>query len=199
MRLAQHGVGHAICGASAQAAALGVFPEARTKDRFALVLLKNEGMLFGDTYFLERRHDNDDVYPGRFGLYGGMIESDETALECAVRELREETGIRVGQNDLVKLFDFRGENDTGAANEGEVFVYVFRGRHRTSASKIRNHQTRNAEEIKKTDDEPGIPVAIRPWLWKLRFWREWPELTPQAAYALLADIDREHRVHRPVQ
>lgn len=34
-------------------------------------------------------------YPGQWCIPGGKMEGDETDIECAVRELREETGIQV--------------------------------------------------------------------------------------------------------
>ncbi|MFZ1990734.1 MAG: NUDIX domain-containing protein [Alphaproteobacteria bacterium] len=175
---------------------IGVHEEARTKDRFALVLLKNEGV-FTPTYFMERRLSDDPVYPGRLGLYGGLIEPDETAVECAVREIKEETGLEVAQRDLVKLFEFTGENDKGVANEGEVFVYTFRRFKGTSASKIEKHQKVNRAKIIESGDFPGTPVTIRPRFGTLSNWLDWKKLTPQAAFALLADLDREKRANQP--
>ena len=176
---------------------IGVHEEARTKDRFALVLLKNEGFV-RPTYFLERRLDSDDVYPGRLGLYGGLIEEEkhETALEAAVREIWEETGITVAQKDLVRLYEFTGENDRGDANEGEVFVHTFRRTKGISTQKIALHQRLNREKMQRTDDKPGMPVAVRPGLGNFSVWLDWQRFTPQTAFALLADLDRERRANR---
>lgn len=40
---------------------------------------------------------------GSYGLPAGRIKNIETKEQCAVRELREETGLRVQPNDLVEL------------------------------------------------------------------------------------------------
>ncbi|MBI4122968.1 MAG: NUDIX domain-containing protein [Parcubacteria group bacterium] len=45
-------------------------------------------------------------YPGRWVIPGGAREEGETPAECAVREIAEETGVRVSISDLQKLIDF---------------------------------------------------------------------------------------------
>lgn len=169
---------------------IGVYEQARTKDRFTLVLLKNEGWLW-PTYFMERRRSNDSVYPGRIGLFGGKIEAGETSRECAVREIYEETGIRIAQSDLVLLLDFKGENDRGDVNEGEIFIYTFKGKHSTSVEKIKKAQKILLGSLKDPDDAPGEPISIT--YWQSPVWKLWYKMTPQAAYALLADHDRSLR------
>jgi 8-oxo-dGTP pyrophosphatase MutT (NUDIX family) len=169
---------------------IGVYEQARTKDRFTLVLLKNEGLIW-PTYFMERRRSNDSVYPGRIGLFGGKIEAGETFRECAVREIYEETGIRIAQSDLVLLLDFKGENDRGDVNEGEIFIYTFKGKHSTSVEKIKKAQKILLGSLKDPDDAPGQPISITYWQYPV--WKLWFKMTPQAAYALLADHDRSLR------
>jgi 8-oxo-dGTP diphosphatase len=44
-------------------------------------------------------------YKGRWALPGGFIEMDETLLEAAVRELREETGLNVPVLEQFRTFD----------------------------------------------------------------------------------------------
>lgn len=175
---------------------IGVFEQARTKDRFALVLMKNERRFLGSTYFLELRRSNDSVYPGRYGLFGGRIEAGETPRECAVREVFEETGVRIAQSDLIGLLNFSGENDKGDVNEGEIFLHNFLPGNGITIAQIRKAQKILIGRIKDPDDLPGEPVEISSWRWPRWKKQDWLRLTPQAAYALLADLDREERHKR---
>ena len=53
------------------------------------------------SYLLMERDHNKDVYPGYFeAAAGGSAITGESPLMCAVRELREETGIIVSTDDL---------------------------------------------------------------------------------------------------
>ena len=45
-------------------------------------------------YLILKRSANEAVYPGVWQIVTGMIEGDERALTAALRELREETGLR---------------------------------------------------------------------------------------------------------
>jgi 8-oxo-dGTP pyrophosphatase MutT (NUDIX family) len=63
---------------------------------------------------LQLRDDKPDIhYPAMITAFGGGAEPGETAEECALRELEEETGIRARAADLTRLgavskVDFRG-------------------------------------------------------------------------------------------
>ncbi len=194
----QSGSGRTTSDSSTAASAnaqggIGVFEEARTKDRFALVLMKNERRFFASTYFLELRRSNDSVYPNRYGLFGGRIEAGETARECAVREVFEETGVRIAQSDLVELLSFNGENDKGDVNEGGIFLHSFLPGNGITLAQIRKAQKILIGRLKDPDDLPGEPVEVYSWRWPSWKKHDWLRLTPQAAYALLADLDREKR------
>ncbi len=43
---------------------------------------------------------------GKWGFVGGQLELGETVLECAVRELREETGIEAAPVQVLTTFDY---------------------------------------------------------------------------------------------
>lgn len=70
-----------------------------------------------DRVLLARGHDADD--PGRSWWFtiGGGIDTGETSSDAAIREVAEETGIRLGASDLVgpvltrsAIFDFAAEH-----------------------------------------------------------------------------------------
>lgn len=67
----------------------------------------------GDEVLLVRR--GREPYKGCWALPGGFMEMDETIERCAVRELREETGIEVeqGQLRLVGVFSAPGRDPRG--------------------------------------------------------------------------------------
>ena len=54
-------------------------------------------VLIGDRFVMLHRPDSARSYPGRWSLVSGKAEEGETPLETAVREIREETGISVGE------------------------------------------------------------------------------------------------------
>jgi 8-oxo-dGTP diphosphatase len=55
-------------------------------------------------FILQRRDFAPGTYnPGRLSMFGGALEGAETPLECAVRELREETGMDVAESQLAFL------------------------------------------------------------------------------------------------
>lgn len=52
---------------------------------------------------MQERDGSTDRWPHQWCFPGGRREADETALECAARELAEETGVRVRPEDLTSL------------------------------------------------------------------------------------------------
>jgi mutator protein MutT len=58
----------------------------------------------GETILLVQRSKPPSI--GKWGFPGGHLEMGETVLECAVRELREETGISADAARVLTAFDF---------------------------------------------------------------------------------------------
>jgi 8-oxo-dGTP pyrophosphatase MutT (NUDIX family) len=75
--------------------------------------------------FLLMRHAD------RWDLPKGHVDPGETELQCALRELREETGIGVTDIELVGGFRFESHYPVRAKNSGELYektLVVFLGR-----------------------------------------------------------------------
>jgi 8-oxo-dGTP pyrophosphatase MutT (NUDIX family) len=165
-------------------------------DQFSLVLLKREGW-FGTAYFLERREKREGyAYAGRIGLYGGHCNPDETRRDAAIREIREEMGLQSGATTIVSLLRMNGDNDHQAATEGEIFTHAWESKWGSpSVSALKRGLLVHRNSLNGHPHQPGRPVVLRRWfnLFFLPF--GWTKLTPQAAYAIIADIDREHAQH----
>lgn len=65
----------------------------------------------GDKVLLAQRSKPPGI--GKWGFPGGHLEMGETVGECAVRELREETGIDAAAVRVVTAFDFIARDDGG--------------------------------------------------------------------------------------
>lgn len=162
------------------------------ENQFCLVLIRQDSLL-GPLYFLERRTTDDPEYRNRIGLYGGKRDKDESRQKAAVREIEEETGLKIAAGDLSSMFYFLGENDARAMAEGEVFRYRFTWsqRGRPTKGKIRAYQKAHAADYKSRGEKLGPPIVIRRWFGKWFPFLDWRRLTPQVAYALITDLDRD--------
>lgn len=71
------------------------------------------------TYLLQERDNNAARHPGRVAPFGGGIENEEDALQCARREMFEELNLNLDTANLatIQLFESR--------HEPEVFIQMF--------------------------------------------------------------------------
>jgi len=77
------------------------------------VILQDEN----EKILLQLREDSPGVnFPGKWGLFGGGVESDETPKQAACREIREELGIDLEQIDYIGVYHFEKAR--------EDFLYV---------------------------------------------------------------------------
>ncbi|NOZ35287.1 MAG: NUDIX domain-containing protein [Chlorobi bacterium] len=69
-------------------------------DYYSGVLLKTKS----GSLIMQRRDNKKTIAnPGKLSVFGGRREKNETALECAKRELKEETGITVDDNQFIPV------------------------------------------------------------------------------------------------
>ena len=61
---------------------------------------------------------------GKWGFPGGHLEMGETVLECAVRELREETGIEAETAAILTAFDFIERDAAGKAKRHFTLIAI---------------------------------------------------------------------------
>ena len=78
----------------------------------------------GDLLLQLRDNKPDIIYPGGIGLFGGHREDNESALDCAVRELAEELTYDIAPERFVPLTSREGEDTErkGGTFRGDFFV-----------------------------------------------------------------------------
>ena len=62
--------------------------------------------------------------PYFWNFFGGQVDTGETPKAAAVRELREETGIKVGKKDIIKVAHLRLEGPGYAGIERDLYFYL---------------------------------------------------------------------------
>ena len=87
-----------ICGTVERGTAV---PQGTCLMLTAVMTLRSDGT------FLMTRRASAKKYAGRWEITGGCVQSGETAVQGAVRELFEETGIRAAENELIPCGVFR--------------------------------------------------------------------------------------------
>ena len=74
----------------------------------------------GKTLMVHRIKKPNDMHQGKWNGLGGKLDSGETPEECAVREIYEESGLRVRNPALKGLLTF-----PGFANDEDWYAFVF--------------------------------------------------------------------------
>ena len=72
---------------------------------------------FENEYLILRRANYIKRFGGKWCLPGGHVENGESTIEAAIRELKEETSIEIGQQ-MMQSFKFKYRN----GDESEIFV-----------------------------------------------------------------------------
>lgn len=74
----------------------------------------------GQTLMVHRIKKENDMHQGKWNGLGGKLEPGETPEECAIREIREESGLTVTRLTLKGFLTF-----PGFANEEDWYAFVF--------------------------------------------------------------------------
>lgn len=77
----------------------------------------------GKTLMVHRIKKPNDMHQGKWNGLGGKLEPGETPEECAIREIREESGLQVSHPQLKGLLTFPAFDDI---EDWYAFVYVIR-------------------------------------------------------------------------
>lgn len=92
------------------------FPAARhMKNFFAGGFLFNPG---NNKILLHKRDSKTKINPNKWGFFGGKSENDEKPLETFIREMREELGIEISEDQIIPLCSYLNK-------EFNTYRYVF--------------------------------------------------------------------------
>lgn len=75
-------------------------------------------------YLFLRRSQNKKFAPNKWNVPAGSVESGETKLDAAIRELREEAGIIVKSDDVVYVSEFLSTTNLGSIEFSVFFTSV---------------------------------------------------------------------------
>jgi ADP-ribose pyrophosphatase YjhB (NUDIX family) len=103
---------------------------------------------------------------GAWELPGGRVDVGETAVEAAVRETAEESGVRVEVTGLAGLFTDPGHVVRSAAGDvRQQFALIFRARAVGGVPRGDQRETSEAAWVPVTDI-PGLPMErpVRLWI-----------------------------------
>lgn len=62
-----------------------------------------------NSVFLHKRDSNTRFNPDSWAFFGGLCENNEKPLDCFIREIREEIGIKLSPNKVITLYDYFNE------------------------------------------------------------------------------------------
>jgi len=100
---------------------------------------------------------------GYWSLPSGYVEADEMAEEAAVREMQEETGLQIEIDDLLGVYSFGGEPQTG--------VLILYSAHPVGGELRPGDDAQAVQAFDPSDMPPDEQIAFRTHLQALRDWR----------------------------
>jgi 8-oxo-dGTP diphosphatase len=96
---------------------------------------------------------------------GGKIEYNESPIECAIREIKEESGIIVPKNELVEVGLMEGMNDDRSKFQVWVFAGVTTEFLRTEEEEEINIY--RVDEIKNFNHIKNVPMLVETCIYRL--------------------------------
>ena len=76
-------------------------------DKSKLHIVAVNGMIHrGGKFLIVKRNDEEIAFPGKWQIPGGKLEAEENCKDCLMREVMEETGLKVKNLKLLKDYEF---------------------------------------------------------------------------------------------
>ena len=111
----------------------------------------------------------DDFMPSIYELPGGTLEGDESIVDCLVRELEEETGIRFSSvEDLLPTFDYRSGSGRKTRQFGFVLIVPDNFTITLSGEHVAYKWVSSIEEIPDPGVTSEIEILIKIYLDRVR-------------------------------
>ena len=125
---------------------------------------------------------------GYWSLPSGYVEADELAEEAAVREMEEETGLEIEIDDLLGVYSFGSEPQTG--------VLILYSAHCVGGELRAGDDAQEVRSFAPTDMPPDDQIAFRTHLQALRDWRRARAIVCRPAtpadYEQVMDLSRRY-------
>ena len=94
-------------------------PPADARAFAGVILVDRRGWIL-----MQERDENPRIDPDCWGLSGGHLEGDENPRSGALRELEEETGVRLGPEDVVEVGAFANDHRASYGTWDRMWVYA---------------------------------------------------------------------------
>jgi 8-oxo-dGTP diphosphatase len=117
-------------------------------------------VVYGGKVLLMRRSATDTQQPGRFDIPGGSVEEGESVLQGVLREIREESGLAIEQDQIRELTDF-GVGSNEPTVEKHVFLAQASTDTVTLSSEHNEYTWISPEEALRIFPHPFYSVALR--------------------------------------
>jgi len=123
--------------------------------KFAAVLLKQ-----GENFLLQHRDDKPGIVsPGKYAVWGGALEGDESFEQGALRELKEETGVLCSVSDLllIEKFVLSAAENTQRNYAAEIAVYLVEV---DASINVNCYEGQGIVKFKSLADVPGDKLSF---------------------------------------